>query len=570
MGFGLPHGYAALQRVSCLFSVALHRSTGIEQVEPRLQRKSDILPLPVFSMGASTPPSHEQTAVDLVLGSGIFDKAPRLGNFFRYICERHLQGDGDQIKEYSIALEALGRPPDFDPKKDSIVRVEAHRLRRPLETYYRGAGANQRVQIVIPNGQYRPQFIFREVQDKPTEMSSTAAPAIMADPKFELPQTRHGPAFNHSRWFGRIVRRSVLLPVLLIAVSGTVLVLHGFQRQSPGASSKSDDTWTGPSSNAVPAEFRILAGYHGAPFLDRQGHTWGPDAYYTGGSATPIPPDRLIDYQPDPHLLKSQRMGKFHYDIPLGSGTHELRLYFVETEYGHGNPQGGGESSHLFQISVNGVVTFALMDLLAESGAPNRLYVCVLKDVGPGPDGKLHLNFNPVSGPAVLSGIEILQSSPGRIHPVRIVAQTTPVTDSDGRLWAADEYVSGGALVCRPGSVLNPPEKALYQGERYGNFSYRIPLAPGKYRLTLHFAETWFGTPASRYADVNSRCFDVYANGVSLLRNYRVAQDAGGPDRSVTKVFRNVEPNAQGLLLLNFVPVKNYAEVNAIEVVETN
>ena len=118
-------------------------------------------------------------------------------------------------------------------------------------------------------------------------------------------------------------------------------------------------------------------------------------------------------------------------------------------------------------------------------------------------------------------------------------------------------------------SVLNPPDKALYEGERYGNFSYRIPLAPGKYRLTLHFAETYFGTAESRYQSVSNRCFDVYANGLSVLRNYEVARDAGGPERSIAKVFENVEPNAQGILQLNFVPVRNYAEVNAIEVVET-
>ena len=521
-------------------------------------------------MGAIKPSPHEQTAVDGVLQSGIFDKAPRLGSFFRYICERHLEGNGDQIKEYSIALEALGRPADFDPKKDSIVRVEAHRLRRRLQTYYRGPGAAQPVQIVIPNGQYRPQFLLKEVRAETMKAPSADLPVPGPRVDLEAAELNDISPEVRSRLFGSIPRWATLLPVLLVVASGTVFLLHAFQKQANNASSGKEDVWTGPSAEPPPAEFRILAGYRGAPFLDRQGHTWNPDAYYAGGVATPIPPDRVIEYQPDPHLLKSLRSGRFRYDIPLASGTHELRLYFAETEFGHGNPKGGGESSHLFQISVNGAVTFALMDLLAEAGAPNRLYVCVLKDVGPGPDGKLHLRFDPVIGPAVLSGIEILQSPPGRIHPVRIVAQATPVTDSDGRLWAADEYVSGGTLVCRPGSVLNPPEKALYQGERYGNFSYRIPLAPGKYRLTLHFAETWFGTAGSRYADVNSRSFDVYANGVSLLRNYRIAEDAGGPDRSVTKVFENVEPNAQGLLLLDFVPVKNYAEVNAIEVVETN
>lgn len=521
------------------------------------------------------PPSHERSAVDGVLQSGIFDRAPRLGNFFRYVCERHLEGEGDLIKEYSIALEALGRPADFDPKKDSIVRVEAHRLRRRLQAYYRGPGASQPIQIVIPNGQYRPQFVSKkdaeraEAEHPDTEIASFSK--IIPHAPAALAESPSGRTYGLRLWIA-------IVPLLLIAVSGTVFLVRGVQkpippRHRPLLATKSpapkEEVWAGNATEPIPAEFRILAGYHGAPFSDRQGHTWNPDAYYSGGIAAPEPPVRPIEYQPDPNLIRTERSGRFHYDIPMNSGAHELRLYFVETEYGPGNPKGGGDSSHLFQISVNGTVRFPLVDLLAQAGAPNRLYVSVLKDIGPGLDGKLHLNFDPVVGPAVLSGIEILQSSPGRVHPVRIVAQSNPVTDSDGRLWAADEYVSGGTLVWRPQSVLNPPDKALYEGERYGNFSYRIPLAPGKYRLMLHFAETWFGTPASGYRDVNERCFDVYANGLCLLRNYEVARDAGGPQRSVTKVFENLQPNAQGILQLNFVPVRNYAEVNAIEVVET-
>ena len=520
------------------------------------------------------PPSHERSAVDGVLQSGIFDKAPRLGNFFRYICERHLQGEGDQIKEYCIALEALGRPADFDPKTDSIVRVEAHRLRRRLQAYYRGPGASQPIQIVIPNGQYRPQFVSKNGPTPPQTPVPSGNDAPLRD-ELVVPST---PAtVTPSGGMQRALFWKAGIPLLLILVSGVVVVLRGVQKTPAAAvahatahpAAVNDDVWTGPATEPIPAEFRMLAGYHGAPFSDRQGHTWNPDAYYSGGVAVPVPPGRPIEYQPDPKLIRTERSGRFHYDIPMNSGPHELRLYFVETEYGQGNPKGGGDASHLFHVSVNGTVRLSFLDVLAEAGAPNRLYISVLKDIVPGTDGKLHLGFEPVSGPAILNGIEVLQSSPGRIHPVRIVAQANPVTDADGRLWAADEYVSGGTLVWRHQPVLNAPDKCLYEGERYGNFSYRIPLAPGKYRLTLHFAETYFGTAESQYQSVSDRCFDVYANGVSLLRNYQVARDAGGPERSIAKVFENVEPNAQGILQLNFVPVRNYAEVNAIEVVET-
>lgn len=525
-------------------------------------------------MGAITPSQHERAAVDVVLQSGIFDKAPRLGLFFRYICERYFEGNGEQIKEYSIALEALGRPPDFDPKKDSIVRVEAHRLRKRLQEFYEGPGAMHPVQIVIPNGQYRPQFIVKESGEHAMEeLSKPAESARATGPAFEslaltqvLPEELPG---GGHRLFSPVVRIAVLLGSLL-ALSGAYLFVHGLRKPRPPIVAPTEDVWTGPVSGPVPAEFRMLAGYHGLPFVDRQGHTWNADAFYRGGVVTPISPGRLIEGQPDPHLLKAQRSGRFQYDIPLGPGTHELRLYFAETEYGAGNPAGGGDGSRMFQVSVNGVVKLSLLDLLAGAGAPNRLYVRVLKDVRPDSDGRLHLRFDPVVGPAVLNGIEILQSPPGRIHPVRIVAQNTPVIDSDGRWWAADEYFVGGSMVSHSQEVLPPPERVLYHGERYGNFAYRIPLAPGKYRVTLHFAETWFGTAASNYADPSSRSFDVYANGTALLRNYQISKDAGGADRSTTKVFRDLEPNAQGTLLLEFVPVKNYAELNAIEIVETD
>ena len=147
--------------------------------------------------------------------------------------------------------------------------------------------------------------------------------------------------------------------------------------------------------------------------------------------------------------------------------------------------------------------------------------------------------------------------------------QNSPVTDSDGHIWAADEYFCGGVQAFHRNIVANPRETALYHGERYGNFSYHIPLAPGNYRLTLLFAETWFGTAESQEPALDSRIFNVFANGVSLLRDYQVVKDAGGANRSVEKVFDNLVPNAQGELLLEFVPVRNYAELNAIEVIET-
>jgi hypothetical protein len=335
-----------------------------------------------------------------------------------------------------------------------------------------------------------------------------------------------------------------------------------------------EEHWTGPTTQSVPAEFRMLAGYHGSPFIDQQGHTWNPDAYFTGGSSTSIPASRLIIGEPDPDLLKSERSGDFRYDIPLATGSYELRLYFAETEYGLGNPLGGGETARMFRILINGSDVVNWLDPIAEAGGANRLLVRVFKDISPAADGKLHLAFRPftaagrVPSPAFLNGLEVLQSKPGFIHPVRIVTQQRPLTDIDGRTWSSDQYFFGGMQVFRNDPVVTAHDKALYRGERYGNFSYHIPVAPGKYRLTLHFAETWFGTPESNEPARGSRLFNVFVNGAALLQNFDIGAEAGA-NREVVKVFDNLQPNAQGALWIEFVPVENYAEVNAIEVQET-
>ncbi len=522
-------------------------------------------------MHTAATAEQEQAEVESLLRSGVFDKAPRLGLFFRYICERHLEGRADCLKEYSIALEALGRSADFDPKKDSIVRVEAHRLRRRLEEFYRGPGAAHDVHIVIPNGQYRPQFVLSaETQPQPSipqELNEPPQTALVdplkITPLFAAPGATTPVRSNWRVYLGLAIACSVVL-LLFVKTSGRKA------NAQPVAPALREEVWRGTPVDTAGAEVRILAGYHGAPYIDRQSHIWQPDAYYRGGTSHAIPADHYIEAQPDPHLLHSIRSGTFEYAIPLRQGSYELHLLFTEIEFGRGNKEGTGEGSRTFSVAINGKNRLALFDPLAEAGAPNRLDERVFSDISPASDGKLHLSFDGGSGSAVLSALEILPSAPGLIHPVRMVTQANPVTDADGRVWAADEYVIGGTTVFRENVLFDPKAKALFQGERYGNFTYRIPLAPGRYRLTLHFAEQWFGTAASQMTDVDSRHFDVFANGVALLRDFVVGREAGGPNRCVNKSFEHLQPNAQGTLVLEFVPVKNYAELNAIEVVQTD
>src|ERR1700694_667362 len=129
-------------------------------------------------MGVTAQSQLERDELDSVIGSGIFNRAPNLSSFLSYICEQYFAGASCQIKEYNIAVEALRRPSDFDQKKDSIVRVEAHRLRKRLSEYYASAGADHALRIEIPHGQYAPMFVRR--RDEPLELDESESAELVS------------------------------------------------------------------------------------------------------------------------------------------------------------------------------------------------------------------------------------------------------------------------------------------------------------------------------------------------------------------------------------------------------
>jgi hypothetical protein len=115
--------------------------------------------------------------------------------------------------------------------------------------------------------------------------------------------------------------------------------------------------------------------------------------------------------------------------------------------------------------------------------------------------------------------------------------------------------------------VTGTPDADLFANERYGHFSYAIPVAPGTYTATMYFAETYWGKENEGGGGPGQRVFDVYCNGSALIRNLDILKEAG-PNHALVKKFRGLRPTAQGKLDLDFVPVINYASVFAIEVLD--
>src|SRR5947209_6194527 len=99
-----------------------------------------------------------------ILASSLFGNAVRSRALLKFAVEHAVNNQADQLKEYTLGAEALGRGAAFDPRTDPIVRAEASRLRSRLEHYYAAEGRTDPVIIVVPKGSYVPQFLYRSVE----------------------------------------------------------------------------------------------------------------------------------------------------------------------------------------------------------------------------------------------------------------------------------------------------------------------------------------------------------------------------------------------------------------------
>ena len=164
--------------------------------------------------------------------------------------------------------------------------------------------------------------------------------------------------------------------------------------------------------------------------------------------------------------------------------------------------------------------------------------------------------------------MELVPGIPGRMRPIQITTSSFPVYSTDQTLWGADRYFVGGRRVSFTEHVAGSDSPQVYGAERFGNFSYCIPVAPGRYTVRLHFREAWFGPKNGGKGGIGSRIFDVYCNGLILLKDFDIFREAGGADRALTREFQGLRANPQGKLVLNFQPVENYACISALEVIQ--
>jgi Tol biopolymer transport system component len=204
-------------------------------------------------------PSAIQAELARIVASQTFARSGRLSRFLQFVVAAAMEGRTEDLKEYSIALEVFDRPASYDPQIDSLVRVEASRLRARLKEYYASEGQNDLIRIDIPKGSYAPVFGERSA-----------------------PVTEH-PA---SGW-----RRRSIIPAAAVAVIAIGWLASGLR-------------------TAPPAEIRPLAaspGSMGAPSLSPDGTRV---AFFWSG-----PPD-----QPDPGIYVKSVDREDRRRIALGNG----------------------------------------------------------------------------------------------------------------------------------------------------------------------------------------------------------------------------------------------------------
>jgi len=128
--------------------------------------------------------SQFEAAIARLVVSHTLHGSESLCKLLRYLAKQAIEHPGVQVKEYQIATEVLGRQADFDPQLDSMVRVQAGRLRAKLTEYYSTEGASDPYHVELPKGSYAVVFHQRSKQAQPNvatearEFASRARQAV--------------------------------------------------------------------------------------------------------------------------------------------------------------------------------------------------------------------------------------------------------------------------------------------------------------------------------------------------------------------------------------------------------
>ncbi len=178
---------------------------------------------------------QKQSALDAVLRSNTFARSDQLKSFLRYVCEMEIAGHGQELTEYLIGVEALGRPSQYSPGDDSAVRNRAFALRKKLQEFYERESPEAPIRIELHKGSYCPHFIESSPLEKPvgngvstsTAPSSESGSLVPALLPHNIPAFREAETGADRKWRLRSFISGIIVTALL---TGAIYMLSGARR----------------------------------------------------------------------------------------------------------------------------------------------------------------------------------------------------------------------------------------------------------------------------------------------------------------------------------------------------
>ncbi len=168
-----------------------------------------------------------QTQVERILHSEELRSSDTQRRLFKFLADKAIAGEADALNEYAVATDGLGKPPTYDPRHNSAVRIQVGRLRQSLAEFYRTEGKEDDFIIDLPKGRFKLTCIQRTTLIEPPIPS----PAVVAEP------------------IGRSQSSSALLPWFLFAAVVLGVLAFGAwslatQKRSHPASASTYPGWS--------------------------------------------------------------------------------------------------------------------------------------------------------------------------------------------------------------------------------------------------------------------------------------------------------------------------------------
>ena len=162
----------------------------------------------------------------------------------------------------------------------------------------------------------------------------------------------------------------------------------------------------------------------------------------------------------------------------------------------------------------------------------------------------------------LVNGFTVISNSSGFTPILLRGGATAAYTDTQGIIWSADTGFVGGSFDSTTKTIAGAIDPAVYQSERYGDFTYTFAVPSGSYNITLKFAEIYWSSPGQRV-------FNVAINGTQVLQNFDIVAAAGAPFTAIDKTFETTA--SSGTITIQFTTGSaNQPKISAIEITRSS